>query len=78
MTPVSAGCNWFGYEGDIKILHGLWSYKLEKFLDFIANNGFNAIRIPFAAELAFDLDHEKPTATAINFWENKKLEVRSS
>ena len=50
-------------------------YKLEKYLDFIANNGFNAIRIPFAAEYAFGLDHLKPTATAIIFWENKKLEV---
>ena len=59
-------------------MHGLWSYKLEKFLDFIANNGYNAIRIPFAAELAFGLDHLKPTATAINFWENKKLEVGST
>ena len=48
---------------------------MEKFLDFIANNGFNAIRIPFAAELAFELDHAKPVATAINFTENKKLQV---
>lgn len=48
---------------------------MEKYLDFLANNGFNAIRIPFAAEFAFGLDHLKPVATAINFYDNKNLKV---
>lgn len=72
---IHAGANWFGYEGEVKLLHGLWSFKMEKFLDFLINNKFNAIRIPFAAEFAFGLDHLHPDGTAVNFTENKALEA---
>lgn len=70
-----AGCSWFGYETETQCLHGIWSHKLESFLDFLVANRFNAIRVPFTAELALDLDAALPAQSAINFTENGILEV---
>ena len=39
---------------------------------------FNAIRLPFTAELALDLDGKGNFPTGINFWENKALEVQQA
>eukprot|EP01113_Clastostelium_recurvatum_P011172 TRINITY_DN1563_c1_g1_i1.p1 TRINITY_DN1563_c1_g1~~TRINITY_DN1563_c1_g1_i1.p1 ORF type:complete len:303 (+),score=70.75 TRINITY_DN1563_c1_g1_i1:147-1055(+) len=45
------GLNWFGFETDQNIPHGLWGNTLAKLLDFVKNNNFNAIRMPFHMEL---------------------------
>ncbi len=29
------GCSWFGYETETQCLHGIWSHKMEAFLDFL-------------------------------------------
>ena len=73
-----AACSWFGCETDTKCVHGLWSHSLESFLDFLVAHQFNAIRLPFTAELALDLDGKGNFPTGINFWENKALEVRQN
>jgi hypothetical protein len=54
-------------------LHGLWARKLSSFLDFLAANKFNALRIPFSTELALHMDEK--FATNINFAENPDLQV---
>ena len=59
---MNAGVNWFGFETETKVVHGIWSFSLTGFLDFLVEHSFNAIRIPFAAELAFELDTFVPTA----------------
>jgi aryl-phospho-beta-D-glucosidase BglC (GH1 family) len=69
------GCSWFGYETETQCLHGIWTHKLESFLDFLVANRFNAIRVPFTAELALDLDAAQPAQFAINFTENGILKV---
>jgi len=46
------GVNWFGFETDVSVAHGLWSRNMEEMLDEIGEFGFNLIRLPFAGELA--------------------------
>jgi aryl-phospho-beta-D-glucosidase BglC (GH1 family) len=45
------GINWFGYEENEKIFHGLWTRDLKGTLDLIADMGFNLIRVPIHARL---------------------------
>ena len=56
---VIKGVNWFGFETEVYCLHGLWSVSMKSILDFIQKNEFNALRIPFSAEVALDLDKIK-------------------
>eukprot|EP00490_Sorites_sp_Unknown_P012101 CAMPEP_0114655042 /NCGR_PEP_ID=MMETSP0191-20121206/10837_1 /TAXON_ID=126664 /ORGANISM="Sorites sp." /LENGTH=700 /DNA_ID=CAMNT_0001870639 /DNA_START=19 /DNA_END=2122 /DNA_ORIENTATION=+ len=48
------GLSWFGFDSDTFIVHGLASWaggnSYSKILDWIADNNFNAIRLPFSAE----------------------------
>jgi endoglucanase len=53
------GANWFGLETEVYCLHGLWSVSMKSILDFIQQNGFNAVRVPFSAEVALGLDKLK-------------------
>jgi aryl-phospho-beta-D-glucosidase BglC (GH1 family) len=39
------GTSWFGFETSVNAPHGLWAKSYTFFLDFLANNGFNAIRV---------------------------------
>ncbi|GMR48746.1 hypothetical protein PMAYCL1PPCAC_18941 [Pristionchus mayeri] len=48
---VLKGINYFGFETETYAPHGIWSYDLNYYLDFIKNNGFNAIRVPFSLEM---------------------------
>ncbi|GMT24589.1 hypothetical protein PFISCL1PPCAC_15886, partial [Pristionchus fissidentatus] len=48
---VLKGINYFGFETETYAPHGLWSYDLNYYLDFIKNNDFNAIRVPFSLEM---------------------------
>lgn len=40
------GASWFGFETSNNIVHGLWQHPHTFYLDFLANNSFNAIRVP--------------------------------
>lgn len=42
------GLSWFGFEGNNAVVDGLWQRPLDAYLDFIAANQFNAIRVPLA------------------------------
>ena len=44
------GVNWFGAEGPEKAPNGLWVHPMAWYLEFISQNGFNAIRVPFALD----------------------------
>lgn len=41
------GVNWFGFNTDNHVLHGLWTADFETMLSQIKSLGFNAVRIPF-------------------------------
>ncbi|GMT11475.1 hypothetical protein PFISCL1PPCAC_2772, partial [Pristionchus fissidentatus] len=42
------GVNYFGFDTEAYAPHGLWRNDLDFYLDFIKNNDFNAIRVPFS------------------------------
>lgn len=65
------GVNWFGLETEVYCLHGLWSVSMKSLLDFIQQNGFNAIRVPFSTEVALGLDSIK--CKSINTGANQDL-----
>lgn len=44
------GVNWFGFEGQAHVVHGLWVRNWVELLETIRALGFNAIRIPFCTE----------------------------
>lgn len=48
------GVNWFGAEGKGAVVDGLWERKMTDLLDDIARLGFNAIRLPLAADNVLD------------------------
>lgn len=41
------GVNWFGFETDTRVVHGLWARSLTDMLDQMKSLGFNAVRVPF-------------------------------
>ncbi|KAL1499731.1 hypothetical protein AB1Y20_012418 [Prymnesium parvum] len=50
--PLSLkGASWFGAEGKGAAPDGLWAHAPDFYLDFLARNGFNALRLPFALDL---------------------------
>ena len=63
------GVNWFGFETDISMLHGLWARNMEDMLDEIDAFGFNMIRLPFSGELAVN----DAIPSGINTGENPDL-----
>ncbi|UOM35207.1 cellulase family glycosylhydrolase [Acuticoccus sp. I52.16.1] len=46
------GINWFGFETDIFVAHGLWARNWRGMMDEVKSLGFNTLRIPFSGELA--------------------------
>eukprot|EP00961_Rhodomonas_salina_P278669 3764772-Rhodomonas_salina.1 len=46
------GASWFGFEEVTHTLHGLWwdGIAIADGLDLLKNNGFNAVRLPFAVD----------------------------
>ncbi|CAL6074432.1 1 [Hexamita inflata] len=49
------GYNFFGFNTGSAVVHGLWDKRLEDLLDWTMSEGYNAIRLPFACDLALDL-----------------------
>lgn len=45
-----SGISWFGFETQDFVVNGLWSHPMSFYMDFMKNNGFNTIRVPFSAE----------------------------
>lgn len=45
------GVNWFGFETEIFVAHGLWARNWREIMDEVRGLGFNTLRIPFSGEL---------------------------
>ncbi|KAF2077006.1 hypothetical protein CYY_001715 [Polysphondylium violaceum] len=56
------GINWFGFETETAVVHGLWARDYKSYLDLLAENHFNVIRIPFSLEVILN----DPFPTSIN------------
>ncbi len=46
------GVSWFGSETPDATPNGMWVHDMDFFMDLMAAEGFNVIRVPFSAELA--------------------------
>lgn len=73
------GLNWFGYQTDTGIFHGLWSQPPSYFLDTIfVNNGFNAVRIPLDLDLMLnDREHGYVTPEADEGYPSALMDMTS-
>ncbi len=45
------GANWFGFETDNKMPHGLWSVNYRSFLDKVKSMGITVIRLPYSDDI---------------------------
>lgn len=45
---VLQGVNWFGFETDTHVVHGLWARDYKDMLGQIADEGYNVIRLPWS------------------------------
>ena len=60
------GLNWFGFESDCKIVHGLWTRGLDSFFDFFVDYQYNAIRLPFGRDTIDQWDTSFPKWDCLN------------
>jgi len=44
------GVNWFGFETDCHVVHGLWIHPIDTYFQFLVDYQYNAIRLPFSWE----------------------------
>ena len=64
-----AGINWFGFETNSYVVHGLWSRNYKDMLNQIASLGYNTLRLPYSSQL-FDAS-SKPNG--IDLYKNPDL-----
>jgi len=50
------GVNWFGFETDTRVFHGLDVHTLGFYLDFLRAEDFNLLRLPISLAAALNLD----------------------
>ncbi|MEV0241826.1 cellulase family glycosylhydrolase [Streptomyces sp. NPDC050674] len=46
-----AGVNWFGFETDIHVVHGLWARDYKSMIDQMRSLGYNTIRMPYSDDI---------------------------
>lgn len=56
------GVNYAGFETYCYAPSGLWAHDLDFYMDFIAKNDFNAIRLPLSYDLSLNLDTAPPSS----------------
>ncbi|MCC5951062.1 MAG: cellulase family glycosylhydrolase [Acidimicrobiia bacterium] len=49
-TVVLRGVNWFGFETEINVVHGLWVRDYRSMLEQIAGLGYDTIRLPWSVQ----------------------------
>lgn len=68
------GVNWFGFETDTRVVHGLWVRNYREMINHMKRLGFNAMRLPFCTH-SVDPD-EMPNS--IDYTINPELKNDSS
>ncbi|MET9761401.1 cellulase family glycosylhydrolase [Streptomyces sp. NPDC006372] len=46
-----AGINWFGFETDSHVVHGLWARDYKSMIDQMKSLGYNTIRMPYSDDI---------------------------
>jgi endoglucanase len=65
-----AGVNWFGFETNSFVVHGLWKRNYQDMLKQIKSQGYNTVRLPYSNQL-FD-QNSKPNG--IDYGKNPDLQ----
>jgi len=60
---ILAGVNWFGFETETHVVHGLWARGYDQYVDQIAALGYNTIRLPWSVAAI-----RSTTTSSINTW----------
>lgn len=69
------GINWFGFETDTHVVHGLWQRPLKDLVGQIKSLGFNSVRMPIDPEI---MHGGSPKAGSIDYHQNTNLKGMSS
>ena len=65
---------WFGAEvSPGYVPEGLWAVSYDSLLDFLHNNSFNVLRMPFCVDMIQKFADKKPPAGSINYQYNPEL-----
>jgi aryl-phospho-beta-D-glucosidase BglC (GH1 family) len=62
------GVSWFGFETNANVFHGLWNVDYKYIIDFLANNSFNGVRIPFSLDLV--INNPNPNTISYGYCSN--------
>jgi len=65
---VMKGVSWFGFETNLNVFHGLWAVDYHFLFQFLQNNGFNAMRVPFNLDMV--LNNPNPTSISYGYCGN--------
>lgn len=61
-----SGVNWFGFETDIYVAHGMWSRNWKSMVDQMKSTGFNAVRLPFCPKTLTNVAPPSGINTSLN------------
>lgn len=59
------GTNWFGFDTECHVVHGLWVHSMNYYIDFLETYSINTLRIPISFEFATQLETLYPTPECI-------------
>ena len=62
------GVSWFGFETNLNVFHGLWAVDYHFIFNFLKENQFNAMRIPFNLDMV--LNDPMPTSVSFGYCSN--------
>mmetsp|Transcript_18203 Transcript_18203/g.57202 ORF Transcript_18203/g.57202 Transcript_18203/m.57202 type:complete len:516 (+) Transcript_18203:294-1841(+) len=65
---IFKGVSWYGGESDLFHPHGLWKQPIDFYLEFVADRGFNALRLPIATDVVLDNPKVKSYSYNKNQW----------
>lgn len=72
------GANWFGFNTQERIFHGIWSVNLDATIKAMADRGINLIRVPFATALIDEWMRDVFVPISFNEFANPELAGKTS
>lgn len=73
-APVQLrGVNWFGFETNDRVVHGLWAREWKAMIAQMKSLGFNAVRLPFCPATL-----QSSSVSSINYSLNADLQNKNS
>jgi len=67
------GANWFGFNTEERVFHGLWTANITETTKAMAEHGLNVVRVPFSAELLLEWRDGKTATPNVNVNTNPEL-----